>query len=417
MSFELLQSIIENPIPFAHALGYTKLKEDLHKDWVRKMFYLEEDGTLQAHRGSYKTTCLIIALALRVIAKPSENTILLRKSREDVNEVIGAVSKILHSEMVMALLKGIYKAYPSFTADSGTEIEISTYTGTMGRQLLGLGIKSSITGKHGSVITDDIVTVKDRVSEAHRKETKSTFLELTNIASESHHKVFNCGTPWHKEDAFSLMPTPEKHTVYETGIKTEEEIEDIKGSMPSSLYAANYELKHIADGDVLFPEPAYGKFPIGAKAYGQIDAAYGGPDSCSLTIIAEVNNKLHTVGWKMEGHVDKHMKSIVSKLERFQVLGCSLENNADKGYLKKELTPMTATKLTGYHEAMNKYYKISSFGKSRWKDVIFDLEEGDAEYVEAIMDYNENSEHDDCPDSYASLVRWKYKRNKTTSYH
>lgn len=417
MSLELLQSIIENPIPFAHALGYTKLKEDPHKDWIKKMFFLEEDGTLQAHRGAYKTSCLIISLSLRIIAKPFENTILLRKASQDVTDVISAVSKILHSEMVMSLLKGIYGAYPSFTADSGTEIEISVYNGAMGRQLLGLGLKSSITGKHGSVITDDIVTVKDRVSSAERTATKNTFLELTNIASESHHTVFNCGTPWHKDDAFSLMPKPERHTVYETGIKTEEEIQEIKSSMPSSLYAANYELKHIADGDVLFPEPEYGKFPIGSKAYAHIDAAYGGSDSCSLTIMSEVGTRLHMVGWKMEGHIDNHMTSICSKLERFQVVGCALEDNADKGYLRKELGPKTATKLTGYHESMNKYYKISSFGKSRWKDVIFDLEEGDAEYVESITDYNENSEHDDCPDSYASLVRWKFKGKKITSYH
>lgn len=416
MSIELLESIIENPVPFAHALGYTKLNEELHKEWIRTMFFLEEDGTLQAHRGSYKTTCLIIALALRIIAKPFENTILLRKSRDDVNEVINAVSKVLHSEIVMSLIKGIYDLTPTFTADSGTEIELSIYKGAMGRQLLGLGLKSSITGKHGSVITDDIVTVKDRVSEAHRKETKNTFLELINIASESHHRIFNCGTPWHKDDAFSLMPKPVKYTVNDTGIKSTEEIKAIKESMPSSLYAANYELKHIADGDILFPEPKYGAFPIGSSSYAHIDAAYGGDDRTALTIISENGDTLNMIGWMMEGHIENHYKQIVSKMERYQCHGYDCENNADKGFLRKDLSKLTRIPGSGYHEKMNKYYKISTYGKARWKDVVFDLEHGDPEYIDEIMEYNENAGHDDAPDSFASLVKRRYY-SKEQSFH
>ena len=416
MSIELLESIINNPIPFAHALGYTKLTEELHKDWIRTMFFLEEDGTLQAHRGSYKTTCLIIALSLRIIAKPEENTILLRKSRDDVNEVVNAVSKIIHSEIAMSLIKGIFALTPTFIADSGTEIELSTYKGAMGRQLLGLGLKSSITGKHGSVITDDIVTVKDRVSEAHRKETKTMFNELINIASESDQIIFNCGTPWHKNDAFSLMPPPKKFPVYETGIKTPEEIKEIKSKMPSSLYAANYELKHIADGDILFTEPKYGKFPEGERALAHIDAAYGGEDRTALTIISEVNGKLHTIGWMMEGHIENHYNEIVSKMERFQCHSYDCENNADKGFLRKDLSRLTSISGTGYHEQMNKYYKISTYGKARWNDVIFDLENGDPEYIDEIMEYNENAEHDDAPDSFASLVKRRYYTSEQ-SFH
>ena len=424
MSIELLESIIDNPIPFAHALGYTKLTEELHRDWIRTMFFLEENGTLQAHRGSYKTTCLIIALSLRIIAKPEENTILLRKSRDDVNDVIDAVSKVLHSEITMSLIKGIFDLTPSFVADSGTEIELSIYRGTMGRQLLGMGLKSSITGKHGSIITDDIVTVKDRVSEAHRKETKNVYNELINIASERDQFIFNCGTPWHKDDAFSLMPKPQRFTVHDTGIKTTEEIKDIKNSMPGSLYAANYELKHIADGDRLFPEPKYGKIPIGSKSWGHIDAAYGGSDGNALTIMVEVGSTLYFTGWLMEGHVENSYNKICSRLERFQAQGYDAEKNADKGYLVKDLSKQTLITGTSYHEAMNKYFKISTYGKSRWKDVVFDLQEDSTveeqaevlAYISQIMDYNENAEHDDAPDSFASLVKRRYYSSEQ-SFH
>lgn len=405
----MIERIINNPIPYAHSLGYTKLSENIHKDWIRRIFFLKEDGTLQAHRGSYKTTCLIIALSLWIIARPMENVILLRKSQEDVKDVINAVNKIIMSDVFQCLHKDLYGVYPKTVAGNSTEIELSTYRGNMGRQLLGLGLNSSITGKHGAVITDDIVSLKDRVSEAERNKTKNLYLELHNIASEENHNIFNTGTPWHKNDAFCLMPAADRHTVYDTGIMSKERIEERKSSMPRSLWAANYELKHIADGDVLFPEPSYGGYPIGKQSYAHIDAAYGGPDSNALTIMTELEGKLYTIGWKMEGHIDQHYKSICSKLERYQVSVCYCEDNADKGFLRKDLSARTNVQISGYHESTNKYYKISTYGKSRWKDVIFDIDNGDLEYINGIMDYNENAEHDDCPDSFSSLIRKRFR--------
>lgn len=413
MSLDLLKSIIDNPIPYAHALGYTKLTEELHGPWIKRMLRMVENGTIQGHRGSYKTSCLIIVIALWMISRPTENLIFLRKSQEDVKDVLGAVAKCLRHPVSMELMRGVYGKYPRFTADSTTEIELDIYKGAMGRQVLGLGLKSSITGKHGSVITDDIVTLKDRISAAERTATKNQYMELVNIASEDYMNIFNTGTPWHKEDAFTLMPKPDRFTVYETGILSPETIQERKDNMSPSLFAANYELKHVSDGDVLFREPEYGPFK-GGKVFAQIDAAYGGEDANSLTIGAEVDGKIHIAGFKMPGHVELHYNKICSLLERFGVVECYLENNADKGFLKKELEKRTRTTLIGYHERMNKYYKITTYGKSGWNRVIVDIDESDAEYIAEIMDFNENAEHDDCPDSFASLVRRKYSIGETT---
>lgn len=417
MSIKLLAQILDNPIPFAHQLGYTKLNEELHGPWIKKMIRRKGNYTLQAHRGSYKTTCLIVAIDIIIMTKLKENTIFLRKTAEDVKDVLLAVSRDLQKPVCQTLFKSIYGIYPTPVIDNTTEYELSSYQGAMGRQLLGMGLKSSITGKHGSVFTDDIVTVKDRVSTAARLETKSQYTELINIASEENQNIFNTGTPWHKDDAFSIMPKPEIHTVYQTGILSPERIAERKAGMTASLFAANYELKHIADGDVLFTEPQYGEFPVGARALAHIDAAYGGDDRTALTIIAEVDGKLHAIGWMFSGHIDNHYTSIISKMERYQVQGYDCENNADKGYLRKDLSRLTSIAGTGYHEAMNKYYKISTYGKARWKDVIFDLENGDPEYISEIMDYNENANSDDAPDSFASLVKRRYYIENIVSYH
>lgn len=413
----LLDQIINNPIPYAHSLGLTKLNEDIHKKWIRRAFFMDKHETTQAHRGSYKSTCVRVGLGLRMIAKPFTNTIMLRKTDPDVKDIITAISKDLQSDVAQCLMYDIYGRYPKLVANSYSELELDIYCGVMGRQLLGLGLNASITGKHGPVLTDDIVTLKDRLSGAERERTKSQYQELVNIASEANQYIQNWGTPWHKEDAFTVMPKPEVTNVYNSGILSEEEINERKTMTTASLFAANYELKHVADGDVLFPEPKYGKYPIGAKSYALLDAAYGGSDANGFTIMTEVGSDLHLIGKKFNGHVDNHYKQISSMLERFSVVEMSLENNADKGFLKRDLALHTNTRLRGYHESTNKYYKISTYGKSVWNRVIIDYDQSDPGYINEIMDYNENAEHDDCPDSYASLVRWKYKVKRVQSFH
>ena len=57
-----------------------------------------------------------------------------------------------------------------------------------------------------------------------------------------------------------------------------------------------------------------------------------------------------------------------------------------------------------YHESMNKYVKISTYLRESWKDIVF-IKETDPEYINQILDYTENAEHDDAPDSIASLLR------------
>ena len=61
---------------------------------------------------------------------------------------------------------------------------------------------------------------------------------------------------------------------------------------------------------------------------------------------------------------------------------------------------------------MNKHMKIVTYLKAIWKDVIF-VAGTDDEYIDQICDYFEDAEHDDAPDSAASLARILYKKGKT----
>ena len=65
-----LQYLLRQPVALGHRLGYDRLREFPHGVWMREMLSGTRDLTLQAHRGSYKTTCLCIVLAVLAIACP-----------------------------------------------------------------------------------------------------------------------------------------------------------------------------------------------------------------------------------------------------------------------------------------------------------------------------------------------------------
>ena len=60
---------------------------------------------------------------------------------------------------------------------------------------------------------------------------------------------------------------------------------------------------------------------------------------------------------------------------------------------------------------MNKYLKIVTYLKAIWKDLYF-VQGTDPEYIRQITDFYEDAEHDDAPDSAASLARLLYNKRE-----
>ena len=399
-----LDLIMDEPYKIGHWLGFKDLTE-LHNDWIKMMMFSEEDKTLLAHRGSYKTTCLSIAIALLMVIYPRLTIIFLRKTDTDVKEVIKQVGKILKDFTTMYLCQKIYGVQLELTEESSFSITTNLTTTTKGAsQLLGLGIKSSITGKHADlVITDDIVNLKDRISKAERDLTKSAYMELQNIKNREG-RILNTGTPWHKEDAITNMPNKTVYDCYSTGLITRTKLEEIRQSMTPSLFAANYELKHIADADALFTNPRFtNKRELIYNGKCHIDASYGGADGTAFTIVKKTADGFVVFGKRWNKHVDDCLNEIGKLIEMYQGGSISCERNADKGYLAKELRKRKHI-VAEYDERMNKFIKISTYLRSNWGKIQF-LEDTDPEYINEILDYTEDAEHDDAPDSLASKLR------------
>lgn len=397
--------LLNEPAKIGHWLGFTKLN-DLNNEWIVSFLRAKEDQTLQAHRGSYKTTCLSIGISEHMILFPNKNIIFLRKTDDDVTEIINQVQKILAGEVFAFLTEKIYGRPIKLARSNSSEITTNLVSSARGSvQLLGLGTKGSLTGKHGDlIITDDIVNLRDRISRSERDYTKQIYQELQNIKNRGG-RMINTGTPWHRDDAFSLMPNIKQYDCYSTGLMTREEIEAQREVLTPSLFAANYELKHIASENALFATSP--KFTTGDEllynGIAHIDAAYGGEDGSALTLLKKTDAGIYVLGKLRKNHIDNCLDEYLLIKKRYRCGVIEVESNADKGYLKKEII-RRGDIAREYHESMNKYIKISTYLKKYWKQLIF-LEDTDPEYINEIMDYTEDAEHDDCPDSLASLLR------------
>ena len=401
---KILDLLWNDPVQIGKWVGFNDLT-DLHNEWLRGFLYSTEDQTLQGHRGSFKTTTLSLFLSIHTVIKPNETVLFFRKTETDVVEILRQTSNILNSEYMQVIVHTLYNKPLAFTKNSSFEIATNLTTAIRGApQVVGLGIGTSITGRHADIIvTDDIVNVSDRVSEAERNRTKIAYMELQNVKNRGG-RFINTGTPWHKDDCFTLMPNPKKYPWNVTGLITPEQAKEIKSHMTNSLFAANYELKHVADADVIFNDPRTGADPaMVEQGISHCDAAYYGDDYTAFTIVSIHDGKYYVFGKCWRKHIDSVMPEIVMLHKKFMCKKLYNELNADKGYVAKQLRDQ-GLKVVTYTETQNKYIKIVSHLKFVWDDVVF-VKGTDQEYIDQICEYNENANHDDCPDSLASLVR------------
>lgn len=410
MNRKLVEKLRDEPVRFAHLCGFNLLT-DIHNDWMKTMLTSKEDYTLLGHRGSYKTTCLSFVFALMIVLLPSKTIFFIRKTDDDVIEIINQVKKILQSDTFAYIVHELYKTDLVLTTSSSYKIDTNLHKSTAGQvQLQGMGLKGSLTGKHADyVFTDDIVNVKDRVSRAEREETKRQYQELQNIKNRGG-RIFNTGTPWHKEDCIAtLMPNVHTFDCYSTGLIDSVQLQKLRDSMVPSLFSANYELKHIADKDAIFTtvnylpkEDAY-LIQDGAS---HVDASYGGEDFTAYTVMKELRDgRIIAFGKMWDKHVDKCLPEIQMYQDLYRVGIISCETNGDKGYLATELEEEYRMYVYDYNERMNKFLKIASYLRKNWERIYW-IEDTDRDYINQILDYNEFAEHDDAPDSAASLVRY-----------
>lgn len=412
---DIVNALRENPTAFAGRLGFPLLT-DLHRDWCREMVFGKEDHTLQAHRGSYKTTTVSIALWLLLLLRPNAQMAFFRKTDTDVKEILEQVKKMLRTDVTQYLSESLWGVSCQITTDNMLEVSTSLSNDARGgAQLTGMGIGGSLTGKHYDVIfTDDIVNLKDRASRAERERTKDAYREIKNLVNRGG-KIFNTGTPWHVDDAFQLMPEPERWPWDTTGLMTQEQYDEIAKVTTPSLLAANYQLRHIPSDDVIFTDPKTGASH--EKVYHgicHVDAAYYGEDYTAFTAMAVHDGKYYVYGKLWRKHVDDCMPLIMADYQRLMLGRLYTETNADKGYSARAFKERGAS-VVPYNEHENKHIKIVTYLKQVWPDVVF-VNGTDEEFISQVCDYTEDAEHDDAADSAACCARIMISKRRNEGY-
>lgn len=448
--------------------GYDLL-EPIHGEWIYEWIINPKNLSVmihQAHRNSYKSTCLRLAIAILMILQPTLIIILIRKSEDAVKELVGGVSKILETPLFQ---KFVQILHPEIThkggfkkvTDTALIIDTNLNVSLSGEpQLRGVGLGSSLTGKHSKmIITDDIVTLDDRESEAERRNTISKYQELINIISVGKgfegSIILNIGTPWHEEDAFQTMEKglPDKHHIqvryenipakertdtqnekirranmqrglfvyncYQTGLMTPEQIEQKRKMLNDDvLFAANYELTLVSDDEKPFPKinnvgnytTAF--FSSAWEVIATIDGAYGGDDSCSLSIGAMDwdNNTVVVLGKLYKIALDKNYMELAEIMQNYGAFQLYMETNADKGLMGEKFREL-GFDVRSYHESQNKHTKIVSTIRPYWREKGEELmpcvqfvQGTDADYLAQIHNYKKGVRHDDAPDNLACLL-------------
>jgi len=413
---------------YPHLIGYMVGKNKLtvlHSQWIWEVWGPEEHTALQAHRGAYKTTAITeIGCIWWLLFHPSDRIALVRETWTEAANTLKTIAKYMQSEPIRAL----------FYLALGIEVKAITnkdgklvfnFKGTITKEgsIDAYGIEHVPTGSHyDKIICDDIITINSRLSKAKRERVKQGLYEIITNIIDPGKQVMVVGTPWHRDDAWGLkgesgqmvLPTPHKYTCYDTNILSAQDIDKKKDLTTSSLFAANYELRHQADTDMIFHEPARGEWdkslrPVSA----QLDAKFSGNHFNGLTFMAK-NPKtglIQVQGWAFPDHIEDKIDWVVQQCQAYGVSNLFIETNADKGYTGKAISAKKIgtykVNVVHYAEKMNKHIKIVSYLKHYYGILIY-AHTCDTEYMSQTIDYREGEEPDDSPDSAASLLRERF---------
>ena len=428
-NFEINDDFIKLLIDQPHYLGWLLGKEKLnplHSEWIKYIWDTTEHRALMAFRGAYKSTSIdVVGIIRNFLVRPNERIALVRKSFNDASTIVDSVRQGMQIPVIKEIFKYAHGFYPKATMQKEGKLRYnfkSTITPEV--NLTAFGTDSSLTGFHfDRILCDDIITLKDRISRAEREHTKEIVRELATNIIDPGKPIMFIGTPWHKNDAWedinSFCPIA-MYSIDDYNFLGEKAMEEKRKTTTPFLFSANYRLILKDDENSLFTEPKMAEgwdYNI-RNAVAHLDAGFDGSDYCALTILSPLDGKSYTetkkmqgVGFCYPGHVKTWMDKIVLYYKRYKCRAIYIESNADKGYVAEALKKAGLNVIV-YHESQNKDVKISTFLYEYW-DGIYWSPNTDDEYLNMILDYRPNTkEHDDCPDSCASLIREVCKPNK-----
>jgi hypothetical protein len=446
---KILQLIWDEPEVLGHMVGFTD-GTPMHGQWIKKLWdnlQPGEDRNMMAHRGSLKTSFITQVGSHRdLIFNPHHRIAIFRPAQHQSIDITRVVRNWYNLPPIIALLT---EAPLHFSLKELTGKEKSIKWGFMPPAMrsrkegnLDSWGMLGTTGYHYDImVICDIATIDDRTSRAKREKTKAFVREVRNNIKDPNANVLMEGTTWHPEDVWSEWPADFKVNVYQSGLRTDDQITKMKDGyinkngewvpgLTAVEFGCNQMLEHLNSEDQIFGDPAYGKFVNTQQpSYMHVDAKYKGDHTGAITLLQKRTDGLWSGrGWVFDNHVDEQYDFIVTNCMAHNVRVCYMEENADKGLVIRDLVKLgrkkrCKTKFRNYNESTEKHTKIQSWGKRYYNQILWDdkmqhsinwrggptVPNGHA-YINQVIMYMDGEDLNDGPDSMASLLREIYDK-------
>lgn len=419
----LLNAWLSEPHKLGHLLGYEKLTP-LHGEWIKFFFRYAKFGVLQAHRGSYKTTCGVVAMVLLFLCNPAMRLLIVRKNMSLASDVLKTIQK--HFETNDALRLYIFSRWNIVDVKTAVwSSERTTFafkkTVTPEPSITAAGVGASITGAHFDYIwPDDIVTIEDRYSPAAREWAKAYFRELDNLIDPLGQTRLS-GTPWHEEDVFSTVDEKffeGRRFPFGTVTMPADELAEIaarKERLPYAEWCCNYELRHVQDNDTL---GAFETADVWDCQYcvAFIDPSFSDKTDTDATAVSVVGvnkkGKILFTGMKLPKSIsdEKTRIEILDFLQRFTPIESVIESQlADTSiffidaFRASERRYPIKNLWTVKRQFRNKHERIAATVIANKPDMRI-LNGTQSDYSLEVARYYKGAPHDDAPDSLAGAI-------------
>lgn len=237
---EVVSMILQKPHYLGNIAGKDKLT-DIHSDWIKYIWETNKHRSLQAHRGSYKSTAIgAVGVVWWLLQHPDDRIAIVRKTFTDAADTVSTIAKIMSDPKIKEIFRILQGELPEFITRRKEKIEFTfKKTKTNEGSVEAFGLDAAFTGRHfDRMLLDDVVTLKDRQSRAERERTKDIIREIQTNIIDPGKPVSFIGTPWHSEDAWTICPKPVKYTISDCHILSEEDIAEKRKLTTASLFAA-----------------------------------------------------------------------------------------------------------------------------------------------------------------------------------
>jgi len=343
-----------------HILGYTLLTNDIHKDLCG--FVQEEGGDLLIlePRDHFKTTCASVGLIVWLIINFPDIKILLNCKRlAKSREILGVVMQHFESNPRLRYFIGNWIGDP--WKDDAMTVNKRKRMFTEPTVAIG-GTDHEATGGHYNVIiNDDLAGLKDKYSEAERRNVQRYFKSLLYLRDKGNFlKEVTIGTRWHPDDVYNYIMKnreglkmrlqaailddgtpnerpyfPERYSMKELRKLQKEDAVDFAAQMMNNAIAgSSTTYKH---GELRFFSEAI----KGGTTYAYLDPAMGKNDkSCFPVLITgrSVNKQIYIVDCFIKRVGAEEMKSIIiDHCRKHDVRVLGVEDNQFQAYYAQDI--------------------------------------------------------------------------------